>query len=77
MTERVGRTGKRWVTIGAALVTAAALAWPVAAQPREVPIEVGQAAPDFELSASDGKVYRLGDMEDRKARVLIFFRGTW
>lgn len=40
-------------------------------------ITVGQAAPDFALPDSEGKVYRLSEARDEKRLVLVFFRGAW
>lgn len=77
--RRGRRTTARLAGLAVAALTAAALALPAAAEEglRTTPIEVGQAAPDFELQSSDGETYRLGEMKDRKSIVLIFFRGTW
>ncbi len=36
-------------------------------------LKVGDVAPDFELSASDGKTYRLADFKGRQAVVLAWF----
>jgi peroxiredoxin len=36
------------------------------------PLEIGAAAPDFELPGVDGKTYRLSDFADAKVLVLIF-----
>ncbi len=44
----------------------------------EVSVDVGDAAPDFELSDSDGKIYKLSDFRGKNAVVLEFFRsGDW
>ncbi len=44
----------------------------------EVSVNVGDEAPDFELSDSDGKVYKLSDFRGKNAVVLEFFRsGDW
>jgi len=53
----------------AALVwlTGLTLAMPAAA------LEVGDEAPDFELTASDGKTYRLADFRGKQAVVLAWF----
>lgn len=41
-------------------------------------VEVGDAAPDFELSDSAGKTYQLSSFRGEKAVVLEFFRsGSW
>lgn len=36
-------------------------------------LEVGDAAPDFTLSASDGKTYTLSQFKGQKAVVIAFF----
>ena len=36
-------------------------------------LEVGEAAPDFTLSASDGKTYTLSQFKGQKAVVIAFF----
>jgi peroxiredoxin Q/BCP len=36
-------------------------------------LDVGHAAPDFNLPGSDGKSYRLSDFRGRKAVVLAWF----
>jgi thioredoxin-dependent peroxiredoxin len=51
------------MVLGAAL----AVAVPVAA------LEVGDAAPDFELQASDGNTYRLADFRGKQAVVVAWF----
>lgn len=40
-------------------------------------IEVGQQAPAFSLTSSDGKTYSLADLRGEKDLALVFFRGTW
>ncbi len=41
-------------------------------------VDVGEEAPDFELSDSNGKVYKLSDFRGKNAVVLEFFRsGDW
>lgn len=43
-----------------------------------VKVQVGDEAPDFELSDSKGKVYKLSDFRGKNAVVLEFFRsGDW
>lgn len=39
-------------------------------------IAVGAVAPDFELAASDGKTYRLGDVLRRHLALLVFYPGN-
>jgi peroxiredoxin Q/BCP len=39
-------------------------------------IAVGAQAPDFELQASDGNTYRLGDILKRSAVLLAFYPGN-
>lgn len=36
-------------------------------------LDVGDAAPDFELKGSDGIVYKLSDLKGKKAVVLAWF----
>ncbi|MBE0593805.1 MAG: redoxin domain-containing protein [Gemmatimonadales bacterium] len=36
----------------------------------------GEQAPDFELSASDGKAYRLSDVLRRSRVMLVFYPGN-
>ncbi len=36
-------------------------------------LQVGDAAPDFELQASDGKTYKLSDFEGKQAVVIAWF----
>ncbi len=44
----------------------------------EVSVNVGDEAPDFELSDSVGRAYKLSDFRGTKAVVLEFFRsGDW
>jgi hypothetical protein len=44
----------------------------------EVYVDVGDEAPDFELSDSAGRAYKLSDFRGEKAVVLEFFRsGDW
>jgi thiol-disulfide isomerase/thioredoxin len=52
----------------------AGAAW---AQPKDLPVgpEVGQRAPDFQLSDLDGNIHRLSDL--RGQRVLLNFWATW
>ena len=37
------------------------------------PLKVGDAAPDFELPGSDGKVYKLSDFQGKQAVVVAWF----
>ena len=46
-------------------------------KPQTPRAEVGQEAPAFSLTGSDGETYTLGDLRGEKDLVLIFFRGTW
>jgi peroxiredoxin Q/BCP len=52
------------------LITGIALAGQAA---RAAELHVGDAAPDFTLSASDGKTYHLADYKGKKAVVLAWF----
>ena len=36
-------------------------------------LKVGDAAPDFELTGSDGEVYKLSDFKDKKAVVVAWY----
>ena len=57
-----------------------AQAAPAASAPAPVPqppIAVGEQAPTFHLTSSDGMEFSLHDLEGRKNLVLLFFRGTW
>ena len=40
-------------------------------------VEVGQEAPAFTLTASDGESYNLDQLRGEKNLVVVFFRGTW
>ncbi len=62
----------------AALLVLAGLFRGVGLSLAEVSVNVGDEAPDFELSDSDGKVYKLSDFRGKNAVVLEFFRsGDW
>ncbi len=40
--------------------------------------EIGQDIPDFEVSASDGKVFKLSEELKKGSNVkLMFYRGHW
>lgn len=52
---------------------AAALAVGLAAQAPTVELKVGDPAPEFSLSASDGKTYKLSDFRGKKAVVVAWF----
>jgi peroxiredoxin len=39
-------------------------------------IEVGETAPDFELTGSDDKVYRLHDVVKSARAMLVFYPGN-
>jgi thioredoxin-dependent peroxiredoxin len=56
-------------TILIALLCAVSLATQVSA----ADLQVGEPAPDFELTASDGKTYRLADFKGKQAVVLAWF----
>ena len=36
-------------------------------------LKAGDAAPDFELTGSDGKIYKLSDFKDKQAVVVAWF----
>ena len=40
-------------------------------------VAVGQEAPGFSLTGTDGRSYAPSDVRGQKDLVLIFFRGTW
>jgi peroxiredoxin len=40
-------------------------------------VEVGEQAPDFSLSTTDGATLSLASLQGDKPVVLTFFRGTW
>ena len=40
-------------------------------------VEVGQAAPDFELPTVAGSTLGLESLRDKSSLILIFFRGAW
>ena len=40
-------------------------------------VEVGHSAPGFDLTAADGSTHSLDSLYDKKALILIFFRGAW
>lgn len=40
-------------------------------------VEVGEQAPDFSLSTTDGATLSLASLQGDKPLVLTFFRGTW
>jgi peroxiredoxin Q/BCP len=62
----------------AALLVLASLFSGAALSLAEVSVNVGDEAPDFELSDSAGKVYKLSDFRGKKAVILEFFRsGDW
>ena len=40
-------------------------------------VAVGDEAPAFSLTSSDGETYTLADLRGEKDLVLVFFRGSW
>lgn len=56
-----------------ALVVAAASAFPHASVARGVALKVGDQAPPFALTGSDGRVYRLADYRGKQVVVLAWF----
>ncbi len=77
--HRRSRAVSSWV-IAAVLLFAtlgASHVWAAEGDDQAERIAVGQAAPSFELNSSDGQLYSLSDLKDKKSLVLIFFRGTW
>jgi len=66
------------VARAATLLVVASLISGVGFSVSEVSVNVGDEAPDFELSDSGGKVYKLSDFRGKNAVVLEFFRsGDW
>lgn len=62
------------LTVGAMTMEATAMG---AESSQAERISVGQEAPAFSLTSSDGKTYSLADLRGEKDLVLVFFRGTW
>ncbi len=60
---------KRWLSLSLAL----AAVWSVSAVNAAEELKVGDAAPEFELVGSDGKVYKLSDYKDKQAVVVAWF----
>jgi len=44
---------------------------------KELNVQPGQAAPDFELPDADGKAVKLSDYQNKKIVLLLFVRGDW
>lgn len=69
------------VGLGLAVVAGVLTPRPTAAEetaPARVErIAVGQEAPDFTLTSSDGKTYSPSTLRGEKNLLMIFFRGTW
>ncbi len=71
------------LAVGLAVAAVATVSTPRAAiaddsQPaRTERIAVGQEAPDFSLTSSDGKTYSPSTLRGEKNLLMIFFRGTW
>ncbi len=40
-------------------------------------VALGTPAPDFSVSASDGRTVSLGDFRGRQPVLLVFYRGWW
>lgn len=55
-----------------AIVLGGSLCVASAAPPNLKPLDIGAAAPDFELPGIDGKTYHLADFADAKVLVLVF-----
>ncbi|MEM1206840.1 MAG: hypothetical protein AAGN66_26640 [Acidobacteriota bacterium] len=45
--------------------------------PQAARVEVGQTAPAFTLTSSDGEEHSLEGLRGEKDLVVVFFRGTW
>jgi peroxiredoxin Q/BCP len=56
-----------------ALMMALGLALAAGAQARAAELQVGDMAPDFTLTGSDGKTYKLSEFRGKKAVVLAWF----
>jgi len=65
------------MALALALGPATQLAGSEAKVVQEVRVEVGQKAPEFSLSATDGSSWKLDSLREDKPLVLTFFRGTW
>lgn len=50
-----------------------AVAWTLGPAVHAVELSEGDDAPNFELTGSDGKLYRLSDFKDRKVVVVAWF----
>lgn len=48
-----------------------------ATEAHQEPIAVGQQAPEFTLTGSDGETYDSSTLRGEKNLLMIFFRGTW
>ncbi len=40
-------------------------------------VKIGDVAPDFALTGSDGRSHHLGELRGEKRVVLVIFRGAW
>jgi hypothetical protein len=72
------------IHVGCSLVCAAAsfsipaLAQTASDQPSPpATIKVGDRAPEFSLAGSDGRTYRLTELQGKQRLVLVIFRGVW
>jgi len=74
----MGRESSKLKTraFAAGLVLAAALVACRLPPPATTPA-VGAAAPDFQLPASDGSTFRLGEHLGDGPVILVFYRGHW
>jgi len=46
-------------------------------RPRDTPIQVGEAAPNFTLSNQNDQKVTLSSTRDSMPTVLVFYRGNW
>ena len=61
--------------LGLSLLTIALSVSALAQQPPAIKthLKVGQAAPDFSMTGTDGKAYKLSDFKGKKTVVLAFY----
>lgn len=62
---------------GIAVSFAAHAADPKAPEKRATPVKAGELAPDFTLPDQNGRSHTLSAERDKRAVVLVFYRGYW